>query len=46
MSKYVFGQVLNAKIGFRMSIAIFSLSSNVKMGFLMSKYDIQPQFDC
>ena len=31
--KYVFGQVLNAKIGFRLSNAIFSLSSNVKIGF-------------
>ena len=33
MSKYVLCQVLNAKMGFQMSIAIFSLSSNVKIGF-------------
>ena len=45
MSKYVFGQVLNAKICFRMSNAIFSLSSNVKIGFCMSIYDFRPDFE-
>ena len=41
-----FGLSLNVKKGFECQNAIVLTNSIVRIGFSMSKYDIQPQFQC